>query len=292
MATKATDKFKMNGFDVAKEQNEDNKGPQILQIDKEVTSKVIDYQPQKLMESGQGEYKSVKARFGPLAATDPDRSAKTRKASRFSVNSLLRDPLAIEVEERRVIEEKVRSRISAVFDETKEKALKEGFEAGRQEGHEKAHKEFQAEGKNRLEQFDAFLAASEAAKKEIFRENEKFLIDLIFRIGRMVLLKELQTDKDYLLRLATDLIERVGVRDNIKIRLNPSDIETAASLREGLEKKLGNLQNLHIEPSEEVKGGGCTIETDWNFIDASIDQQLKGIYEAASQSGAARVVED
>ena len=52
----------------------------------------------------------------------------------------------------------------------------------------------------------------EGLKAEIYRANERFLIETVFRVARMVALKEISADKDYLSRLTHDLIERtVGV---------------------------------------------------------------------------------
>ena len=43
---------------------------------------------------------------------------------------------------------------------------------------------------------------------------------------------------------------------------------------------MGDLKNLQIEGSDQFRSGGCTVETQWNAIDASIETQLKGLYDA------------
>jgi flagellar biosynthesis/type III secretory pathway protein FliH len=43
---------------------------------------------------------------------------------------------------------------------------------------------------------------------------------------------------------------------------------------------MGTLKNLTVEFSNQAHRGGCILETEWNAIDASLDTQFAGIYEA------------
>ncbi len=241
---------------------------------------IRDFSLNKVSERGHGDYAAVKHKFGALAATDEERHYKSRKDSRFALSELQRDPLSVDEEERRVIEEKVRARVAAVADEAKAQAAEVGYQDGLKKGHEEAFKRFQQEGAQRLQQFEAFLAECEAAKSELFRANERFLIEMVFRIAKMVLLKELSADQSYVLRLAKELVERVGVRENIRLKISSAEMETAGMLKEKLDQAFGGLKNLNIEASAQVQGGGCMVETEWNAIDASVETQLKGIYDA------------
>jgi flagellar assembly protein FliH len=179
-----------------------------------------------------------------------------------------------------VIEEKVRARVQTLAEEARQVSATVGYQDGLKKGFEEAFKKTKQEGSANLEKFTAMVNEAENAKLEIFRANERFLIDLIFRIARMVILKELSTDKEYLLRLAKELVDRVGVRENIKLKIHPDDAKTMDMLEEGLQKAFGKMTNLSIEASSQVQRGGCQIETEWNAIDASIDIQIQGVYDA------------
>lgn len=251
----------------------------VFKLDGEESAPVQEFKFSPLRKEGEGDYRHTRETYGALAATDPDRAAKTRKDARFAINPLLRDPLAIEDEERRVIEEKVRNRVKAIEDEARAKAAEIGYQDGLKRGHEEAYRRFQQDSAGRTAHLDRLLDSFENAKHELFRANERYLIELIFRVARTVLLRELTTDKDYVLRIASELIERVGARENIRIRLHPDDIASAQMLRDGLDKTFGTLKNLNIESSAQVVRGGCELETEWNVIDASVETQLKGIYE-------------
>jgi flagellar assembly protein FliH len=234
----------------------------------------------RLHRAGEGDYQATRAKFGSLSSTDTDRAPKGQRDKRFSINPLLRDTLSIEEEERRVIEEKVRVKIEATQAEARAKAHEEGYKAGLEQGHQEAYQRFAQEAVERLRNFDSMLKEAETAKFEIFRGNERFLMELVFRMARMITLKEIATDKDYVLRLARELIERIGVRENIRIRINPEDAKTAEILKPGLEAALGQLKNVTVEASPQVRLGGCIVETEWNAIDASLERQFEGLHEA------------
>jgi flagellar assembly protein FliH len=234
----------------------------------------------QLKQAGKGDYQTVKAKYGPLAATDQDRHSKSPRDSRFSINPLLRDPLAVETEERRVIDERVRVQIEDIKEQSSAEGAERGYQAGLKKGYEEAFAQFRTESADRLASFDSLLKNFESLKHEMFKANERFLLETIFRISKMVLLKELQADDKYLLRLCSELVERVGTKDNITVKLSVQDQKTIEMLREELPKIMGEMKNLRFETSDQIVDGGCSIETQWSAIDATVDTQLKGIYEA------------
>lgn len=241
---------------------------------------IKEFEMSSIHQRDEREYSKVKAKFGPLAATDSERISRTQKDRRFSLNPLLREPLSVEEEERRVIDERVKEKIDALAEEATAKATEVGYNDGLKKGYEEAHEKFKSEGLEGLAKFDELVQAMNNAKADIFRANERFLIELVFRISKLVVLRELSVDSDYVLRLAKELINKSGVRDNITIKINPEDAHTMDQLREGVMKTYGQMQNLNIESSVQVKRGGCQIETEWNAIDASVEEQLEGIYKA------------
>jgi flagellar assembly protein FliH len=259
----------------------------VMKLDTGAEAVVQQFHFGRLQRAGEGSYAATKAKYGAIAATDTERTQRAQKDRRFSLNPLLREPLSIEEEERRVIDDKVKTQLEAMAAEASAKGHDEGYKAGLEAGHKEAYRRFQQEAGERLQGFESMLLEAENAKQEIFRGNERFLMELVFRMAKMVTLKEISTDREYVVRLARELIERIGVRENIRIRIHPEDAKTAELLKPGLEATLGALKNLNVETSPEVQRGGCVVETQWNTIDASLETQFKGIYEALIAQGGA-----
>jgi len=241
---------------------------------------IKEFELHPLKQLDQENYAAIKAKYGSLSSTDVDQKSKNQRDSRFSLNPLLREPLSIEQEEKRVIEEKVRAQVDALAKVVSEKAQKVGYDVGFKAGHDEASKKFEIDGAEKLAKLDKLVAELENAKVEIFRANERYLIEMIFRIAKMITLRETTTDRDYLVRLSRELITKSGARENITIKINPEEAKTIEAIREGLMKAFGQLSNLNIEASSQVTRGGCQVETEWNAIDASIEKQLEAIHRA------------
>lgn len=229
----------------------------------------------KLSDPNLNEYGDAKSRFGPLAATDSDRVSADPKDSRFVLHPNTREKLYIEIEERRVIEERVRNRVEAFQEEVRARAYAEGLEAGKQAGFKAASDEVKTAAKVQLEKIDSFLRGAEEAKVAILAANERVVLELVHQIASMIALKEIQSEPGYVQRLAMAILEKIGVRENILVRVNRAEFESLKLLKDDLEKELGALKNLNVVPSDDVKLGGCQVETDLSAIDASLATQLE-----------------
>lgn len=225
-------------------------------------------------------YPDAKSRFGALAATDDERESPTQKDSRFVLHPTTREKLFIEIEERRVIEERVRNRVEAFQEEVRARAYAEGFEAGKKDGFKAASDAVKADAKQKMDGIDSFLKGAEDAKVAILAANEAVVLEVVHQIAAMLALKDIQSEPGYVLRLAKTILERIGVRENILIRVNRQEFESLKLLKEDLEKELGSLKNLNVIPSDNVKMGGCQVETDLSAIDASVATQLENVRAA------------
>jgi len=272
-----SDKFRLGDFRISNEKRSTDS--RIVKNEENQVKNIEKFELPKLIEKGKGDYSNIKSKFGSLATTDQDWSERQQKDRRFSLSHLVSSHLAVDEEERRALEARVNLEVARLSEQAKADAAKAGYEDGLKRGHDEAYQKFLDEGKSKIARLEALVGELEGAKEDIFRTNERFLVDLIFKVSKMVLLKELSADKDYLLRLVRELIERVGVRENVTIKINPEELGSIGMLKEGLEKTFGALKNVNIEVSNQVKLGGCMLETEWNAIDASVETQLKGLYE-------------
>jgi flagellar biosynthesis/type III secretory pathway protein FliH len=251
----------------------------ISELDSDVDLHVDQFTVSSFKKAGNN-YPQVKEKFGPLAVTDPGRADRSQKDRRFSLNPLLRDPLSVEQEEQRSIDERVKLLVDDLAVAAKKEAELAGYQDGLKRGSEEALSRVQVEADASLVKFQTLVSELETVRVDVFRENEKFLIGLIFRIAKMVTLKELTTDREYLLRLTKELVENAGVQDNTILKINSEDEQFITSIKENLFKTFGDMRNLNIEVSSKVSRGGCRIETEWNAIDVNVEEQFKRIQEA------------
>jgi flagellar assembly protein FliH len=200
--------------------------------------------------------------------------------SRFRVSDLARPHLPVHEEERREVESRVRAQVDAIAKETHDAALARGLEEGREIGRREANDEVRASAAPMLDRLQALVSEFDGVKKSMYEANERFLTELVLRIARKVCMKEVGGNAEYVQRLARTMIEQSGARENIRVRLHPSQLEAIEGLRADLAKTLGELRNLQVELSSEVPEGGCAVETDFCSMKASLDSQIDAIHES------------
>ncbi len=232
------------------------------------THVVTGFVPGKLKDKKGTHYSDMHGAFG---------SEVERKNARFRIHELTRGPLSVEAEEEARILAEVQARVDNELGVLREKAHKDAYAAGFDMGKTDAIAEVLLSAKPAIEKFEKLIGEIEGLKFELAKANEDLITRLIYRLARMVALKEVKEDADYTRRLILQLLERIGTRENIKIYVGMEAYTAADSLKDGLMQALGTLKNVNIELDPEIEDKGCRIETDFGEVDATIDVQLKNI---------------
>ncbi len=239
---------------------------------------VKSFKPRSLNGEVVNDYGKVKEKFGSLANTDPQSNPH------FSMHPASKKGLGVEAEEMSHLESRINVEVEERISELRNKAIQEGFEQGRQEGKAEAEAAFAESVKPLYEQFAKLVTEFEGLKEDLYRANEQFLVQLIFQIGKQVVLDDLKVNRDYVKRLAAQLVEKTGAKENIRIKVSREDFENVEQIREYLKAQFPDLKNVQIDPSEDLLLGGCKIETDLSRMNASVESQFRAIQAAIGET--------
>jgi flagellar assembly protein FliH len=197
-----------------------------------------------------------------------------KKTDGFQLDGMVVSQLGMDERQRQEHETRIRKEIERRWEQSAEKAEVSGYTKGLEEGKAEAYKAEQPRIRERLEKLDHLLQSFDSYREKIFGANEAFLMDLIAEVAGMIVLKEVEVDRDYIRRLVTTLLQQLGTKDDIKIYLSEADFANVEGLRQAIEKDFGKLNNSSIEVSSEIPVGGCKIETRFGVVDASIAAQI------------------
>ena len=198
----------------------------------------------------------------------------------FKLDQIVVDQLGIEAREKAAQEQRVAKEIERRWEQAAEKAEVAGYTRGLEEGKAEAYKAELPRIQERLQKLDHVLQEFDKFRDKIFAANEAFLMDLIGEITGMVVLKEIELDRDYVKRLVVTLLQQLSTRDDLKIHLSQADFANIEELKRALDKEFGKLNNTTIEASDEIPVGGCKIETRFGVVDASIASQIENVKKA------------
>ena len=107
--------------------------------------------------------------------------------------------------------------------------------------------------------------------------QEEEVLELIIRMARKVIDTEIMIKPDIILNNLRRSLELLTEKEEIKILINPDDLNIVTENISKLKLSITLPQNLEIIPNESILPGGCKIDFKAGSIDADIDTQFNEI---------------
>lgn len=214
-------------------------------------------------------------KFSSKTAASVSETINKKKFSAFVVHPLVAAHMGLEKREEADREHEIQREMDRRWLEAKEKAEVEGYTTGLNTGKREAYNAEKPRIEDKLRRFDLLLQQIDTMREKIFVANEDFVMKLMAQLMRVIVLKEVELDKDYLKRLVLHLIQQLGEKSDISLTIGELDVALIKNLRESIEHKFGEMKNLKILTNSEVAAGSCRLETNSVVIDASIENQIR-----------------
>jgi flagellar assembly protein FliH len=151
-------------------------------------------------------------------------------------------------------------------------AFTKGYAQGERAGLEAGGKRAEA----MLRRLAQTLEELSGLRDNMVRQTERELVQLSVAIARRILQREVSADPELTGALAHIALERLGGATPATVRLHPDDhaVVTAGQLV----PLAGRQVEIIADPS--VARGGCLVESEFGFINASVDAQVDEIARA------------
>lgn len=164
----------------------------------------------------------------------------------------------------------------------REQALVEGRAAGQEQGYQeglaRAEEEAAAirrEADNLREEARQVLAEAQRNYQETIADAEGAIIDLALAIAARVIGREVELRPDLVLEIARPAIRQVAEGQHYIIYAAPAAATVIREHRQELLAEAAPGARLQVVADLGFEAGGCRIETENGFIDASVDTQLE-----------------
>jgi len=146
----------------------------------------------------------------------------------------------------------------------REQEKEKGFLEGKDEGYAKVTEE---------------LARMKSENAEIMENLESEALKLIYEIAAKVIGDAVKFNDDDLLGLIKQALHS-AMGGDLVVFVNPADLERVKAKESQLVNAINATQSLHIKATDNVKEGGCMVESDLGTIDASLEIQLEALKKA------------
>ncbi len=251
--------------------------------------RIQSFKPRDFSSREPTDYSQVKEKFGSFAVTDKD--LKEPKSSRFELYPESKKLLGVDREERGQVQEVIRQEVEGQIQALKDSAYQEGFSKGLSEGREQGLNEMKAVYEPKIELISEALLSLEQSKQKVFESTRSALIELVFQMTKQIILREIKHEPDYVSRLVSELVERMGIKESVRVVIHPELLDQIESIKSSIRERFSELKNIQIEARSDVPLGGCRIESEWSRVDATLEHQFQAIESILKENSSLSTVQ-
>ncbi len=152
--------------------------------------------------------------------------------------------------------------------------------AARQEGYAQGFADAQEQVREVVGQLQTVLTRIDQQKRDLFRQYEKDLVELVLDIARKVILAEMDAGSDAFLYLMMQAAKDFRNEASIKVQVSDFDISSEFVADEGFVKTVfAGIDRVEVEVIKAAPRGTCIIESPTKVVDASLETQLSNMRE-------------
>lgn len=174
------------------------------------------------------------------------------------------------LEEARTQSRKTSDEAVKAKEETLRKAHEEGFAKGYQEGVAKGLEETQG----LVVAAGTIVGEVKAHKRDAMKIAESQILQLSMAIAARVVRFETRINAGVVINTVREALKAVDDKENLKIFVNPEDLETVTSHRDEFLNIVRGVKELQILTDTSLTRGGCVIQTNLGNIDAQVETAL------------------
>lgn len=158
-------------------------------------------------------------------------------------------------------------RVRALEQEAYEKGYKKGEEEACQ-SHAKAREEFYASTKKVLQEV-------ENIREQIYKDTEEELLELAINIAQKLACSQLALKPETIADIAKEACSQVKECEMVIVYVPPEQLEIISARQEEIAAQLFRTRKLKIIADPNITLGGCRIETEQGYVDATIETMLE-----------------
>ena len=155
------------------------------------------------------------------------------------------------------------------------KGKQEGLQLGTIKGKEEGEKEALKQLAPLIESLKNLINQIKNAQTAILKNQEKEILHLCIQMAQKIIHTEIQQNPQIVLANLREGLKSVGRHKITAIKLNPRDLDLLQKSKENISQSILNLQGIDLKGDPTLLQGGCLIETDLGYVDASIENQVQ-----------------
>jgi flagellar assembly protein FliH len=152
-----------------------------------------------------------------------------------------------------------------------QEAYNKGFEQGEQDArlvNQKARDDFYTSTREVLQQIKEI-------REKMYRDTEKELVELAVDIAEKLVFRQLELDPGTVIDIAKAACTQAKECELVIIYIKPDQFESIKARKDEVISQLYKTKRFEFVADPTIESGGCRIETEQGYIDATIETMLK-----------------
>lgn len=112
-------------------------------------------------------------------------------------------------------------------------------------------------------------------RRDMIRQTERQMVQLALAIAKRIVRREIALDRDLTQTMARLALERLGDSTTVTLRLHPDDFAAIGNHCDEWQRS-----HVSVVADRDVSRGGCLVESDFGFIDGSVEAQFHEVARA------------
>lgn len=202
----------------------------------------------------------------------------------FQIDELISKQTGIFETEKKKVEQEIDNRVIEKLKDIQEKAYKEAYELGLEEGRKLAFETNQEAIKIHMNEMMTLLESMKTMKKDILNQNESVFIDLIYFIAEKVVHEHVQKSETTTKEVIKQVVDSLDVKEDISVRLNDQDFAVIQKLLGENSQEAEIFKKLKFYASPEIEKGGAIFETNHGLVDATLPERVEKLWTLLNQT--------
>ena len=207
---------------------------------------------------------------------------RKKHGSDFVLSDVLREVTGVEEIEKQSEERLIESKALELVAKIQKQAFDEGYVLGKEEGYQAAFEKRTTEINRGLEDLSQVAGQIHNLKPELILQNEVHLMKLIYEIAEKVIYSEIERNPGLIIEVIKKSVQIAQTEENVTVIVAQESIDFLEKYKTDHPDQYEFFNKIKFISSENVKPGGCIVETNYGAIDAQIEQRLGQVWSSLS----------
>ena len=132
------------------------------------------------------------------------------------------------------------------------------------------------------------MARAALERQDLLASSEPQLVDLAFAVAQRVLARAVERDRDAVVDIASQALEAVRQRIDVRLRVHPDDLASLRDAEPRLVERMARARCIVLLGDPSIGRGGVVVETEAGSVDARLVTQLEGLRRALGDASPSR----